>query len=95
MKLQIARNCFRMIIPLFTCLHLLSVKANETNNLSGLAQIEILKAKSGTGDSGGGNGIDLKMLESFIFDPTELQVAKDLVIPSLLNVQKHESTKAL
>lgn len=46
----------------------------------------------GTSDSGGGNGIDNKMLESYIIDPTELSEVKDLVIPILVNTNRKEGT---
>lgn len=44
----------------------------------------------GTSDSGGGNGFDHRMLESYIIDPTELNEVKDIVLPILMKAYRQE-----
>ncbi|MFP5519254.1 MAG: hypothetical protein ACLGGX_05080 [Bdellovibrionia bacterium] len=48
----------------------------------------------GTGDSGGGNAIDFKMLESHIIDPRQLPAVKQIVEPILRKSLSAEDQKA-
>lgn len=89
---------FKKILMIAICLQFLSScyeskKANPKAIQNGTNQTNDLAKSSGTGDSGGGNAIDFKMLESFIIDPTELDATKERVLPALINTYKDEDTK--
>lgn len=95
------KNIFKIISILF-CAHLISgcrfeLAKNPTSAKSRANQQELSKPVQsqnqkveGTSDSGGGNGIDNKMLESYIINPTELEEVSDIVIPILMKTKRQE-----
>lgn len=89
---QNLKNLLSMVV----CIQVLTSCLNDKKSRTKAPQIGTTKPALtetvGTGDSGGGNAIDLKMLESYIIDPADLQVVKDLVLPALTNTQRDEKT---
>lgn len=77
-----------------TCLHLLSAcqgSKNTTSNPGGAqaAQPQVM----GTGDGGGGNAFDDKMLESYMIDPMTLAATTKYVLPILEKTQDPKDKK--